>query len=409
MHGNFVESLVEEKWMVVDIVTMEELGDPLRRLKEVVLLTSYRVQRAENLLKSVAKKISTLGIATPQTPQRKAKSPRVKTPVTPEKAMKKAMEKAMEKKEVEEVKKPFWQKSTDEIQMTYEELGRGRFSVVKVAIFHETKVAARCLFNRIPPGEHLKVFNDCLELASQLRHPNLVSFIGAILDLEPIIITELMACNLRSQLEKSALTYYQVMDVAEGVSKALQYLHSVKPEPVIHGELTSTSVLLEDSRGPRLRAKLSDYTTAKYFHHLMTSHTSVSSPDHGISYSSREHHSQEYKARIARRSSSPCSPSPFDITGSGKTQVVQFKKSTTAPPDATDFSTKRDVYLFGILLVEMATRTAVLEVSLHYLVKSIAWSNVATLATKCVSQDQSTRPDMSEVVSQVMLLASSKP
>ena len=379
----------------MDTVTRRDLGDPLRRLREIVLLTSFRAQRAESLMKTMIKKMSAAG----PTPQRKARgSVRVPTP-----------EEVIEKKE--EVKRPFWQKATDEIQMTYEEIGRGRYSVVKVAIFHETRVAARCLFTGIKLEEDRQVFTECLELAAQLRHPNLVSFMGAILDREPIIVTELMGCNLRSLLERNALTYYQLVDVAEGVSKGLQYLHSVKPRPVVHGELTSTGVLLEGDRGPRLKAKLSDYVTAKYFHRLMTSVTPAAIVE-DVSAHAREHPSQEYKSRVVRRLSSSRSRSGSPLDAADRS-ARPFRKTSTAtagnPWDPGSFTAKGDVYLFGILLVEMATRTAVLEVSLQYLIESIAWAQVAALVKKCRNSNVDARPDMTEVVSHVMQLASSKP
>jgi hypothetical protein len=409
LQGRFAgDTTTEEKWIVVDSVSRENLGNPMRRLRETVLLTSFRAQRAEGLIKGMVKKMATMSV---HTPHRKAKSsaPTPEPPLTPTPAP--ALE---EEKKEEEAKRPFWQKSTDEITMTYEEIGRGRFSVVKVALYHETRVAAKCLFTRIQSEEDHKVVSDCLERAAQLRHPNLVSFMGAILDREPVIITELMACNLRTMLEKSALTYYQLVDVAEGVAKALQYLHSVKPEPVVHGDMTGTSVLLESDRGPRLRAKLSDYITAKYFHHVMTSMTPACSIE-DIFAPSREHPSQEYKPRVRRSSSRSRSRSPFNVGKprfSPERPLKPSRKTSTisgGPSDAGHFSTKRDVYLFGILLVEMATRTAVLEVSLQYLIESIAWPHVAALVKKCLTQDPQSRPDMTSVLSQVIQLASSKP
>ena len=386
----------EDGWVVVDTVSMEQLGDPTRRLRETVLLTAYRVQRAEQLIHNVMKTVDKRPLSAPKNKVENG----VNLPGVLEEA-----------EEVEQ--RPFWQKSLDDIQMTYEEIGRGRFSVVKVAIYHETRVAARCLLNRINSEENRKVFTECLEMAAKLRHPNLVSFMGAILDREPVIITELMPSNLRSILEKNPLTYYQLVDISTDVAKALEFLHSVKPESVIHGELTGTSVLLEGGRGPRWKAKLSDYMSAKYFHHLMSSITPSSSIEDVFS-PIREHPSQEYKPHRKSRSGSPFDAvklrtSPDRTIKPTSKFLRKMSTMSYTPLDTGLFSTERDVYLYGILLVEMSTRTAVLEVSLQYLIESIAWPQIAALVKKCLIAEPEQRPRMESVLSHVMQLAASKP
>ena len=425
---------MEEKWVVVNTVSNDQLGHPMQRLQEAVILASFRAQRAEDLLREMTRRVKQEVVSKPKqklpsshirevVTEPKSPSSLIQDVVTEQKLQSSLVQEVLTEEEeeeeeeevVEEVELPFWQKSMNEIHITHEEVGRGRFSVVKVAIFHETQVAARCLFNRIASEENRKIFTNCLEMASQLRHPNLVSFMGAVLDGEPVIITELMHCNLRSVLEKNPLTYYQLVDVATCVAKALEYLHTVKPEPVIHGELTGTSVLLEGNKGPRLKAKLSDYMTAKYFHHLMSSLTPTNSME-DVFGMSREHPSQEYK--VLRRSRSR-SGSPFDavrnspdrtVRSGGKfMRKISASTSSAGPSDVGGFSTKRDVYLFGILLVEMATRTAVLEVSLQYLIESIAWPQVTALVKKCLVSEPDQRPAMDSVLSQVIQLASFKP
>ena len=363
----------EEKWVVVDTVPQEKLGDPMRRLRETVLLTSVRAQRAEELIQGLTKKIERIYLVQASTPKppkvqksslkevvieekkEEEENPLLKEAVIEEKKEeeeKPLLKEAVIEEKKEEEEKPFWQKSINEIQMTYEEIGRGRFSVVKVAIYHETRVAVRCLFTRIVAKEDRRVFTDCLEKAARLRHPSLVSFMGAALEREPVIITELMACNLRSLLEKNALTYYQLVDIALGVAKGLEYLHSVKPEAVVHGELTGTSVLLENDKGPRFKAKLSDYITAKYFHHVLSSMTPAQSME-DVFGASREHPSQEYKPLGRSRSRSG---SPLDVSRPGRTsgQFVRKASATNpanAPLDVGTFSTKRDVLVTSTYLV----------------------------------------------------------
>lgn len=438
---------MEEKWVVVNTVSNDQLGHPMQRLQEAVILASFRAQRAEDILREMTRKIKQEVVREPHSREPKQKLPSsivrevftkqklpssiVQEVVTEQKLPSSVVQEVVieqklpssiiqevvteeEEEEVEEeIVLPFWQKSMNEIHITQDEVGRGRFSVVKVATFQGTQVAARCLFNRIASEENRKVFTGCLEMASQLRHPNLVSFMGAILDGEPVIITELMPCNLRSVLERDSLKYYQLVDVATCVAKALEYLHTVKPEPVIHGELTGTSVLLEGTKGPMLKAKLSDYMTAKYFHHLMSSLTPTNSTEDVFSVS-REHPSQEYKRRSRSRSGSPLDAekgsSPARTVRAGGRFLRKISStSSTGPMDVGGFSTKRDVYLFGILLVEMATRTAVLEVSLQYLIESISWPQVTALVKKCLVSDPNQRPAMDSVLSQVIELASFKP
>ena len=408
---------------MVDSMPQNKLGNPMRRLQETVLLMSIRVQKAEELIQGMNKKIekmATMAVPKPKESRVQPKEPRPQPKPQqkeqiPQLTPQSSLLKEVVTEETEEEMKPYWQKSRNEIQMTYEEIGRGRFSVVRVAIYHETRVAARCLLTRITSEDDRKLFTNCLEKAAQLRHPNLVSFMGAVLDREPVIITELMPCSLRTVLEKNPLTYYQLADVSLGVTKALEYLHSVKPEPVLHGELTGTNVLLEGETGPRLKAKLADYITAKYFHHMMSFMTPASSVEDVFAVS-REHPSQEYKFRRRSRSRSG---SPFDMVKprfsperpvrSPRQVARRVSNISNAPLDAGMLSTKRDVYLFGILLVEMATRTAVLEVSLQYLIESIAWPQVTALVKKCLVHDPELRPDMNYVLNQVLQLASSKP
>ena len=384
----------------MDVILASHLGDPLRRMREAVLLTSFRAHRAEELIQELTKKT-------------KGRALRLKSPTS-------AIPEEEEEEEEEEVR-PFWQLSMNEIQITGEELGKGRWSVVRVAIYHGTRVAARCLYNQINSEENRKIFNECLDVAAKLRHPNLVPFIGAVLDREPIIITELMPSSLRLLLEKDALNYYQLTDIATDVAKALEFLHSISPNPVVHGELTGSSVLLEERKGLRWRAKLSDFMTVKYFHQLVSSVTPTGSAEDVFSPVAKEHPSLEYKRRS--RSASPfdavkqrTSPDRWSGTPSGRERpfmgTFMRKSSTAAAPEPMDpgkLSPKRDVYSFGVLLVEMSTRTAVLEVSLQYLIESIRWPQVTALVRRCLAVDPDDRPTMDNVLSSVMKLALSKP
>ncbi len=104
---------------------------------------------------------------------------------------------------------PFWVIPREDVDLTRKEIGRGRWSSVNVAMYSGSRVAARC-FGRIASEANRKVFVECMDLAAKLRHPNLLPFIGAVVEGDPIIITELMPNNLKAVLEKGPLGYHEV-------------------------------------------------------------------------------------------------------------------------------------------------------------------------------------------------------
>ena len=83
-----------------------------------------------------------------------------------------------------------------EILFTDEELGRGGWAIVKVAKFCAICVAAKCLYSQIVSNYNQLLFIREMNIAAQIRHPNLLQFIGATLHGELIILTELMPTSV---------------------------------------------------------------------------------------------------------------------------------------------------------------------------------------------------------------------
>ena len=110
--------------------------------------------------------------------------------------------------------------------MTGEELGRGGWSEVKVGVFRGKRVAVKRLHQEIISPHYLQLFSREMEVASRVRHPNLLQFIGATKVGQLMIITELMPTSLRRELEKHSLLRSQVISIATDVVSALNYLHS---------------------------------------------------------------------------------------------------------------------------------------------------------------------------------------
>ena len=153
-----------------------------------------------------------------------------------------------------------WVVNRREIIMTEVVLGKGGWGEVKVAGFRGLKVAAKCLYEIIISPHNIRKFCREMNIASKLRHPNLLQFIGATTEGNPIILTELMPTSLRKELETGGLAYHAILNISLDVACALNYLHLFKPHPILHRDVSSANVLLQPMGGG-WRAKVSDYGT----------------------------------------------------------------------------------------------------------------------------------------------------
>ena len=106
-------------------------------------------------------------------------------------------------REEHEEGEPSWLVHREEINLTEEELGKGGLGVVKVATFRGVRIAAKCLYGTLNYGYWQNVFSREMNMAALIRHPNLLQFIGATLEGELIILTELMPTSLRAVLERA--------------------------------------------------------------------------------------------------------------------------------------------------------------------------------------------------------------
>ena len=374
-------------------------------------LNHHRAIRAENIAREVLKKLETIDLHLMSTPYPQLtngnKYEESDTPIPNGKPEPKEEE---EEEETQKEERPFWEISKKDVELTGVDIGKGRWSVVREATYRGDRVAARCLYSKIISEDNFKVFIECLDTAAKLRHTNLLPFIGAVLEEEPIIITELMPFNLKKVLEKKGqLLNYQIVGIALDVARALNFLHTAKPDPVVHGDLTSTSVLLEQGRGSSWRAKLSDFMTAKFFKQLLASgiefdqgwydrrsmspaSPTVNNPKHSTAGTSGTS-SRSSRERRSRSSSIG--------SESGK---MNRKVSMVTPPDIldpTNLTPKRDVYSYGLLLVEMCSGSAPQVISLPFLIESITWTEMNNLIRDCVELEPESRPSMDDILPKI--------
>ena len=164
-----------------------------------------------------------------------------------------------------------WVVERREIQLTDQELGRGAWATVSVAMFRGARVAAKCIHNQIVSQRNIQLFKREMDMAARIRHPNLLLFIGATLEGEMVILTELMPTSLRRELEREyQLSPRLTISIGLDVARALNYLHLMRPHPLIHRDISSANILLERLINGHWRAKVSDYGTVNLQENLAT-------------------------------------------------------------------------------------------------------------------------------------------
>ena len=247
----------------------------------------------------------------------------------------------------------FWVVNREEIQLTDQELGRGGWAVVRVAKFRGLRVAAKCLHNLIVSDYNRQLFVREMNIAARVRHPNLVQYIGAMMDGEPIILTELMATSLRAVLERRPFNPAQITSISLDVARALNYLHLMHPDPIIHRDISSANVLLEPGPNNSWRAKVSDYGSANFLQQL--------------------------------RTAGPGNP-------------------TYAAPEAdipSQQSPKMDVYSYGVLLLEMCSRRFPNPEECEALLQRVQQPAMMALIRQCMERELIRRPTMSDIIRQL--------
>ena len=253
-----------------------------------------------------------------------------------------------------------WTISRDDINFRKKILDTGSWGYVKKANFRGRRVAAKCLHEAIRSPHNREVLSKEMKIFVRCYHNNLVEFIGVVPDHPAIILTEIMDCTLRSAITNRRVTANHYYSICTDVAQGLIYLHSMKPYPVIHRDVSAPNVLLK-AVGTGWIAKLSDLCSAWF-------------------------------ANIAQTLAPECvlyaAPE------------VQRRDTYTA----FELTEKVDVYSYGVLLIEILTKK-IPKGSHVQLINSLMpiWAQFVSLIEQCTNTDPTRRPKMEEVVDSLFI------
>ena len=155
------------------------------------------------------------------------------------------------------------------VTVTNRVLGHGSYATVYELQYKGLKCAGKkiheVLLRQGASSYSVQRFGEECSLLSQVRHPNIVQFLGFCHESGvelPILVMEFLPTTLAASIENNGvmpadINYSILHDVAVG----LNYLHS-QPQPIIHRDLSSNNVLLTRD----MKAKISDLGVARILH-----------------------------------------------------------------------------------------------------------------------------------------------
>ncbi|KAJ5066257.1 hypothetical protein M0811_03590 [Anaeramoeba ignava] len=247
-----------------------------------------------------------------------------------------------------------------------EEIGKGSFGKVFRAIWRGKEVAVKQIFEEYHVGKYLSEFKREALILSRMRHPNIVLFMAA--STKPpnvFLVTEyLKEGSLYHSLQKKTFPNSEQIriKIAKDIALGLNYLHLTKPKPVIHRDLKSLNVLLDQHQN----AKVADFGMSKI---------------------------KEHSLELSKFRGTPCWMAP---------EIFRCEK----------YSEKVDIYSYGVVLWELITRKVPyrqvtdpiqlgIQVGFQNLrpdldqIKDENWKN---LILKCWANNPNDRPSSNEII-----------
>ncbi|CAI0472194.1 unnamed protein product [Linum tenue] len=143
-------------------------------------------------------------------------------------------------------------------------IGEGGYGSIYRGVLRHSQVAIKMLHAHSMQGP--SEFQQEVDILSKMRHPNLVTLIGACPEAWTLVYEFLPNGSLEDRLScrdnSPPLSWQTRIRIVTELCSVLIFLHSSKPHSIVHGDLKPANILLDAN----LVCKLSDFGIARLLH-----------------------------------------------------------------------------------------------------------------------------------------------